>query len=91
MLAGPVCTRNDVNALLSAERTFKSASRQFDNSKIKDFCPAGRRLLAAFHRVDRIVKAHGRCTLATARDRREWAKIKSMAATAERQLRSDCR
>jgi hypothetical protein len=88
--AAPVCTRSDVRQFQSLLKRVDAAGRTFENSRIKDWCRAGRRLIGEFHRAERTIKSRPKCALATARDRRDFAKLQRVIRTAERALKSGC-
>lgn len=89
--AAPVCTRSDATALQTANRSLNRSIRNFENSPIRSFCSAGRKVLAEYHRYAKVIKARSKCTLATSRDRREWSQVQSLMAKAERDFRAGCR
>ncbi len=67
-----------------------AAERTFNNSKIKNICPAGRRVLAELHRAEKTVKSRAKCLLATSRDRRSFARIQRTIREAEREFKKAC-
>ena len=71
-----------------ASRNLQRSVRNFENSPIKSFCSAGRKVLAEYHRFAKTIKTRAKCTLATSRDRRDWARLQSLMAKAERDLKA---
>jgi hypothetical protein len=68
----------------------ESAVRTFENSKIKYICKAGRRALAEFQKAEKVIKARPKCTLATAADRRSFARVQREIRSLEREYKRGC-
>lgn len=89
-LAAGKCTRSDLQKISAAISRVEAAERRFDNSKIKDFCTAGRRFLTELKRAVGTFRSRPGCTLATASDRRSVARLDRLVRQAERELNKSC-
>jgi hypothetical protein len=84
------CKQSDIRQIETAMKRLDAAARAFDNSKIKDMCRAGRRLVTELQRAERAIKSRPQCTLATSSDRRAFARVQRAIRGAERELKKAC-
>ena len=89
-LAAGKCTRSDLRQISAAISRVEAAERRFDNSKIKDFCRAGRRFVSELKRAVGTFKSRPQCTLATSSDRRSVARLDKLVRHAEREMNKGC-
>ncbi len=88
--AAPKCTRSDLRTLSTTLKRIDAAVRTFENSRIKDICKAGRRAISEFKRAEKVIKARPKCTLATAADRRDFARAQRAIRQLDREFKKGC-
>ena len=89
-LAAQLCSRTASRNLIAAASHVESAERTFENSRIKDMCRAGRRLIAELHRAESVIKSNPKCTLVTSGDRRAFARLQSLIRQVDREFKKGC-